>query len=209
MAGLPQYDAFESAARSLVDLVDRVGDDDWDGPGIGDWDLRSLVGHATRAVSTVASYVDQPADHEDASSPADYLATVARLSASTQSTVVAEAVTQRGIEAGRALGDKPAEAVADIVERALDRLRDQDDVLLSTPVGGMLLSQYLPTRTFELAVHSLDIAVAIGVVLELDHVVVADCVAIAAETAARTGKGVAVLLGLTGRTPLPDGFSVV
>jgi uncharacterized protein (TIGR03083 family) len=209
MAGLPQYDAFESACRSLVGLVDRVGDDEWDGPGIGDWDLRSLVGHASRAVSTVVVYLEQPAAREDASSPADYLATVARLSASTQSTVVAEAVRQRGIEAGRALGDKPAEAVADIVEQALNRLRDQDDVLLSTPVGGMLLSQYLPTRTFELAVHSLDIAVAIGVVLELDPVVVADCVAIAADTAARTGKGVPVLLALTGRTPLPEAFSVV
>jgi hypothetical protein len=155
------------------------------------------------------SYVDQPADREDASSPADYFATVARLSRSTESSLIAEAVTQRGRDAGAALGDQPAHAVADLVDRALDRLRDQDDVLMSTPVGGMLLSSYLPTRTFELAVHSLDIAAAIGVVLELDAVVLADSLAIAADTAARTGRGVPALLALTGRTPLPEGFSVV
>ena len=73
----------------------------------------------------------------------------------------------------------------------------------------MLLSSYLPTRTFELAVHSLDIAAAIGIDLHLDSVVLADSIALAAEAAARSGQGVPVLLALTGRTPLPDGFSVV
>lgn len=209
MTGVPEFDVFESAARALADLVERIGDDEWNGPGLGEWDLRSLVGHASRAVSTVTAYVDQPADHEDASSPADYFATVARLSRATDSSVVAEAVTQRGRDAGAALGEHPAAAVADLVDKALDRLRDQDDVLLSTPVGGMLLSSYLPTRTFELAVHSLDIAAAIGVVLELDPVVMADSLGVAAETAARTGHGLPVLLALTGRTPLPEGFSVV
>ena len=209
MTGVPEFDAFESAARSLADLVERIDDDEWDGPGLGDWDLRSLVGHASRAVSTLTAYVDQPADHEDASSPADYFATVARRSQATESSLVSEAVTQRGRDAGAALGEHPAAAVADLVDKALDRLRDQDDVLLSTPVGGMLLSSYLPTRTFELAVHSLDIAAAIGVVLDLDPVVLADSLAIAAETAARTVHGVPVLLALTGRAPLPEGVSVV
>jgi uncharacterized protein (TIGR03083 family) len=209
MTGVPEFDAFESAARGLVELTERIGDEEWAGPGLGEWDLRSLVGHTTRAVSTVTAYVDQPADREDASSAAEYFATVARLSRSTQSAVVAEAVTQRGRDAGEALGDRPAEAVADLVQKAVDRLGGQDDVLVSTPVGGMLLSSYLPTRTFELAAHSLDIAAAIGVVLELDPVVLADSIAVAAETAARTGQGVPLLLALTGRTPLPDGFSVV
>jgi uncharacterized protein (TIGR03083 family) len=209
MTSVPEFDAFEAAARGLVVLTTRIGDDEWSGPGLGEWDLRSLVGHTTRAVSTVTAYVDQPADREDAASTADYFATVTRLSRAAQSTVVAEAITQRGRDAGEALGERPAEAVADLVDKALDRLRGQEDVLLSTPVGGMLLSSYLPTRTFELAVHSLDIAAAIGVVVELDPVVLADSLAIAADTAARSGKGVPVLLALTGRTPLPDGFSVV
>jgi uncharacterized protein (TIGR03083 family) len=209
MTGVPEFGAFETAARGLAALTARIDHDEWAGPGLGEWDLRSLVGHATRAVTTVTAYVDQPADREDAASPADYFATVARLSRAAQSTVVAEAVTQRGRDAGAALGDRPSDAVAEHVATALERLRSQDDILVSTPVGGMLLSSYLPTRTFELAVHSLDIAAAIGVVLDLDPVVLADSLAIAAETAARSGRGVPVLLALTGRTPLPDGFSVV
>jgi uncharacterized protein (TIGR03083 family) len=209
MTGVPEFDAFEAAARSLVEVVGKIGEAEWTGPGLGAWDLRSLVGHTARAVSTVSAYVDQPGDREDASSPADYFATVSRLSKSAQAAVVAEAVVERGRAAGVALGDQPAQAVADLVEQALERLRDQEDVLVSTPVGGMLLSQYLPTRTFELAVHSLDIAAAIGVVLELDPLVLAEAVVTAADTAARLGQGVPVLLALTGRTPLPDAFSVV
>ena len=116
---------------------------------------------------------------------------------------------ERGRDAGRALGDDPAAALGALVEKALDRLRDQDDVLMSTPVGGMLLSAYLPTRTFELAVHGLDIAASIGVTLRLDPLVLSDTAVIAADVAARTGKGVPLLLALTGRAPLPEGFSVV
>ena len=74
----------------------------------------------------------------------------------------------------------------------------------------MRLRQYLPTRTFELVVHGLDIARAAGLpnpgysaglltaVLEL-----------AAAAAVLGGRGPELLLALTGRTGLPAGFSVV
>ena len=78
MTGVPEFDAFEAAATALAGLTEQIGYDDWAGPGLGEWDLRSLVGHTTRAVSTVTSYVDQPADREDASTPAEYFTTVAR-----------------------------------------------------------------------------------------------------------------------------------
>lgn len=45
--------SFLLAADAFVDLVDRVPDDRWNGPGLGDWDLRALIGHAARAISTV------------------------------------------------------------------------------------------------------------------------------------------------------------
>src|SRR3954468_21095091 len=121
MSGVPEFDAFESAARASVGLVGQIGDDEWDGPGLGEWSLRSLVGYTSRAVSTVTAYVDHPADREDASSPAEYPATVMRLSVSTGSTVVADAVSQRGIEAGQALGGRPAQAFAELVDTALGR----------------------------------------------------------------------------------------
>ncbi|MDQ1356307.1 MAG: hypothetical protein QOG44_680, partial [Acidimicrobiaceae bacterium] len=72
---------------------------------------------------------------------------------------------------------------------------------------------YLPTRTFELTVHTLDLVCALGVeappVLDAP---VAACLelAVAAAAAGRgASSGGAVLLALTGRRGLPPGFSVV
>ena len=37
--------------------VDRIPADAWDGPGLGEWDLRALVGHASRSLVTVLTYL--------------------------------------------------------------------------------------------------------------------------------------------------------
>jgi hypothetical protein len=76
-------------------------------------------------------------------------------------------------------------------------------------IGGMRLVTWLPTRTFELAVHSLDIAAATGVPADLPVTVLADAAALAARIAAATGNGRTILSALTGRGALPDGYSVV
>jgi hypothetical protein len=65
--------AFEEAAQAFVELVGQVRGD-WDRPGLGVWDLRSLVGHAARALVTVTTYLDRPATTEDLPSAAAYLA---------------------------------------------------------------------------------------------------------------------------------------
>ena len=39
--------------------------------------------------------------------------------------------------------------------------------LMTTIAGGMRLSNYLPTRTFELAVHTADLTTALGVLLDV------------------------------------------
>ena len=38
-------ETFAEAARTFVGLVRALPNDRWDGPGLGEWDLRSLVGH--------------------------------------------------------------------------------------------------------------------------------------------------------------------
>ena len=73
----------------------------------------------------------------------------------------------------------------------------------------MRLSTYLPTRTFELVVHGLDIARATGRPVTHPQEAVAEAVALAGAVAARSGRGGDVLLALTGRAPLPAGFSIV
>lgn len=58
-------------------------------------------------------------------------------------------------------------------------------------------------------VHGLDIAAAAGVDPAFDSAALVDATTLAAAVAARTGRGPDLLLALTGRAALPDGFSVV
>ena len=62
---------YVSAARSFSTLVHRIPGDRWDGTGLGEWDLRALVGHTSRAVTTVAEYLGSTAERvfEQASQP--------------------------------------------------------------------------------------------------------------------------------------------
>jgi hypothetical protein len=67
----------------------------------------------------------------------------------------------------------------------------------------------LPTRTFELAVHSLDIARAADLSFRLPEDVLADAAVLATRVSVVMGQGEAALLALTGRAELPPSFSVV
>ena len=81
--------------------------------------------------------------------------------------------------------------------------------MVDTAAGGMRVSDYLPTRTFELTVHCLDIARATGLDFVPPAEALADTLALASASALRQGHGVDVVLALTGRQPLPAGASVV
>jgi hypothetical protein len=92
----------------------------------------------------------------------------------------------------------------------LGELAGVDDPLIEVIGGlGIRLSNYLPTRVFELAVHGLDVAVATGVDFTVPEPVLMEATALAAQIGVAIGRGEAVLLALTGRTALPDAFSVV
>jgi len=88
-------------------------------------------------------------------------------------------------------------------------LTGRPDVLVTTVVGGMRLSCYLPTRTFELVVHGYDIARAAGLAFEPDPQALATTLGLAGEIAVATGRAGEVLAALTGRVPLPTDFSLV
>ena len=197
---------FEAAARSFADLARRIPSDGWAGPGLGDWDLRSLVGHASRSLITVSTYLRSPTQREDVPTPQDYYVQIADYAANAG----AEAITERGRQAGRDLGDDPVGTIDGLVERVLGELATAGDPLIEVIGGlGIRLHTYLPTRTFELAVHSLDIARATGLSLDLPRDVLDEATELAAGIAVATGRGADLLLSLTGRTELPPGFSVV
>jgi len=197
---------FRSAATTFADLVRAIPESAWDGPGLGEWDLRALVGHASRSLITVSTYLQTRADHKDVTSPADYYAWVREH----LTTADAGAIVERGRQAGRDLGEHPAETVDSLLERALDDVAAVEDPLITVIGGlGLRLSTYLPTRVFELAVHGLDVARATGLDFALPDDVLADATVLAARISVRLGTATPVLLALTGRSELPSGFSVV
>lgn len=198
---------FDAAATAFLDLVAELPLDRYADPGLGAWDLRALVGHTGRSFVTVATYLPTRASTVAAETPAAYFALVSRLAGRDRD----GAIARRGVDAGAALGDDPPAALRAsyaAATAALDDLAGSDPVV-ETAGGGMRVSDYLPTRTFELTVHSLDIAAATGVDFVPPPPALAESLAIAAESAHELGLGADVLLALTGRRPLPDGCSVV
>ncbi|ANW65836.1 mycothiol maleylpyruvate isomerase [Mycobacterium sp. djl-10] len=196
---------YAHAARAFTDLVGRIPAGRLDGPGLGDWDLRALIGHTSRSLTTVITYLDTPAAGVDIDGPAQYYRMAAQFAAAEG----AAGVLERGRVAGAGLGQDPARAVAGLTEDALEKLAGRgDDVIAVLGGAGMRLSGYLPTRAFELTVHGFDIAGAAGVPFTPAPDAVRESTLLAAEIAVALDRGPAVLLALTGRAALPDGFSV-
>jgi uncharacterized protein (TIGR03083 family) len=197
---------FATAARSFAALVHELPADCWDGPGLGEWDLRSLVGHASRSLITVSTYLKTTADREDVTSAHDYYVKIQDYA----SNVGAADIVERGRQAGRDLGEDPAATIDGLLAQVLSELDSAGDPLIAVIGGlGIRLSNYLPTRTFELAVHGLDIARAVDISYAPPVEVLEEAAVLAARIAAAEGHGSTVLLALTGRSELPPSFSIV
>lgn len=195
-------EGFATAAHWFVELVRLIPADGWTQPGLGEWDVRALVGHTSRSLITVDTYLDRPAVRVVIESPEDYYLQIGDLSR-------LPGVAERGRAAGQALGNDPARTLTDLRDRVLARI-PADDPVIETIAGGMRLSDYLPTRVFELVVHGHDIIAATGIdAPELDPDLLTTTIGLASRVAVLSGHGPAVLNALTGRAPLPPGFSVV
>ncbi|MBF4767429.1 maleylpyruvate isomerase family mycothiol-dependent enzyme [Nocardioides agariphilus] len=193
--------AFHDAAGWYLAVTGRVGDR-WDEPGLGEWTVRDLVGHTSRSFVTVETYLAQPADTVTLETAGDYIRAASVVARGPE-------VAQRGRDAAAALGPDPVAAVSGIgarVRHLVDDCTGQE--LMTTIVGGMRLGDYLPTRTFELAVHTADLAVALGEPLDVPASAARQALAVVADIAVSEGKAGPLLLQATGRTGLPEGFSV-
>ena len=194
--------AFADAAGWFVHTAALIGDG-WDRPGLGEWDVRALVGPTSRALLTVETYLARPAAAVDVASAPDYYR-------ATRAAASDPAVASRGRDAGTALGSDPAAAVAEIAARVLALVDTQDGTeVVATIAGGMRLGDYLPTRTFELAVHTADLASSLGVSLDVPATAAAQALHIIADLALTGGLAGPLLLAATGRPALPTGFSVL
>jgi hypothetical protein len=194
--------AFADAAQWFVRTAALVGDR-WDRPGLGEWDVRALVGHTSRSLLTVEMYLARPASTVEVASASDYFR-------ATRAAAAGPAVAARGRDAGDALGADPAAGVAEIAGRVLPLVDSRDGTgLVTTIAGGMRLEDYLPTRTFELAVHTADLATAIGAPLDVPATAATQALQLIADLAVGDGLAGSLLLAATGRPGLPAGFSVL
>lgn len=194
--------AFADAAGWFVEVVGRV-DGRWLRPGLGEWDIRALAGHTSRSLLTVEAYLARPAAAVEVDSAVHYFR-------ATSAAAAGSAVAARGRDAGAALGADPAAAVAEIAARVVLLIDSQSGAeLVTTIAGGMRLEDYLPTRTFELVVHTADLAAALGIPADVPVTAAAQSLGMVAELAVARGLAAPLLLAATGRRGLPPGFTVL
>lgn len=155
-------ETFGLAASAFVDAVAGINHDDLDKPGLGEWDVRSLVGHTTRALLTVETYLAAGTGSPELTDPVDYylamLGDPTDPSDTDRRAALNAAVAERGRQAGAELGSDPAGHVTETAQRVVALVRStRADAPLATSAGTMTLQDYLPTRVFELVVHTLDL----------------------------------------------------
>lgn len=197
---------FAQASAGLLSLLPGLTDV-LDDPALGDWSVRSLLGHTCRAFTTLETYLTSEigsSDAMDLATPAAYYV------AARDSLADPRAVAERGRQAGLALGDDPLVAARGIVASGTSLVAAAaDDATVETPLGVMTFAGYLPTRAFEVTVHSLDLATASHQAIPAETV---QCLTPALELAVQLAspeQQLRILLATTGRASLESGFSVL
>ncbi len=198
-------EAYKHAMEFFVSTVSHVGDDQWDMPGLGEWTVRDLVGHTARAMLTVQQF---------ASSDATLIAEVPSSVAYYQRAFAGEGtnarVAERGRQTAQALGPDLPSAVARIageVSAFIDTL--PDDHLFASLIGGITLVDYLPTRTVELVVHTLDLQAATGIQGDPPRDAMLSTLRLLADLAVDTPHAGRLALLATGRDAWDGPFSVI
>ena len=196
--------AYRQAVAFFMDVAARVRPDQWDAPALGEWSVRDLVGHASRSITRVEEFGSRRASAVDVpSAAAHFRQSLGRPNANAQ-------VAERGREAGRTLGGDPLAAMREDWARAEQVLdATPEDEVIAYDNGGILFADYLETRVFELSIHALDLANAIGVEAEPPREALAAALRTLADLALESGRGAQLALAATGRGPLPDGFSAL
>lgn len=204
MSGQDIRKTYLEAGEYFGGVVDQVDIDAWDDPALGEWCVRDLAGHTYRSFTTVLSYSDKPGEKVDLERPVDYfLKAFESLSDPKQ-------VAERGRAAGLEIIDDPRMMVRGFAMYVKNKLEELDDGhIMGTPVGGIRLIDYLPTRTFELIIHTMDLAKAVGVEAPPPERGMAATLEILGQIAHHRGQGPDVIRGVTGRGGLSNRFSVL
>ena len=204
MSGQKIRETYLEAGEFFGRVVDQVDIDGWDAPALGEWCMRDLTGHTYRSFTTVLSYSAKPGDKVELERPVDYfLKALDGLADPKQ-------VAERGRAAGLEIIDDPKMMVRGFGMYVKNKLEElDDDHIMATPVGGIRLIDYLPTRTFELIIHTMDLAIALGVNDEPPESGLEATIQILGQLALYRGHAPSLILAATGRHVLSEGFSVI
>lgn len=204
--------AFRAALEGFVALAGAVPVGHLDEPALGAWSVRELIGHASRAITTIEDNLGRRSDGPDVPTPAAYYRVVgASPRGSDARRQRDESIATRARASAAALGGDPGATLAEMAHRVATVVDGSDDATpVATAAGQMTLITYLPTRTFELVVHGLDLAGALDLpVPAVLRPAIAESTVLAGEIAGGLPEAPDVLLALCGRRNLPDAFSVV
>ncbi|MEO6988495.1 MAG: maleylpyruvate isomerase family mycothiol-dependent enzyme [Aquihabitans sp.] len=153
--------AFRYASQWWRSIVGAVPDEQWERPALGEWSVRELVAHTSRAYRTIPEYIGGDVkDPTPIATAAEYFRTV--LAEDTPHVHIAD----RGRREASLETDwvTATDRLANEVVKLIDSLPADKDMHLF--VGVMPLDQYLVTRVTELVVHGLDLAAAIDMQTE-------------------------------------------
>jgi hypothetical protein len=183
--------AFGEASQYFVDLVARVPRTIYGDAGLGEWSVIALIAHTNRSHTLLVDYIEHPVGEAGAGYNTP------------------EAISARARASVAALGDDPPAAVAAAAQRARDLVAGLDaDTEVGTSFGRRRLAEYLPIRIAELVIHSLDLAHAAAIEFAPPQNALHLTLHLIADMAENRGSATAVVLALSGRAGLPEGFSV-
>ncbi len=194
--------AFREASDWFLSVLGRIEPDQWSSPGLGEWTVLELAAHASRAYTTVVEYL-VPHGEIDVHSAADYFRRAM------PDAEVNQAIAERGRREATALGDDRVAAIRGRAEATFAAIEQAPVGSVCASRGGTIaLGDYLATRVVELSVHTLDLADAVGLAgAEPPAATARIAVSVLGALASQPSPSV-LLRALTGRVPLPRGFSV-
>lgn len=150
--------SYIQAADAFLNLVRLIRPNDWETAALGSWSVRDLVGHTSRALLTVEQFAaTQPESITLRDSVDYYLHAFSGLGTNIH-------IAERGVQTGKELGPDPLASITRLHHRVMQLLESlPENHSMDTRVGGIRLSDYLPSRTTELLIHSLDLSSVLAI----------------------------------------------
>ncbi len=202
---------FHVAIKGFLETVDSLEQDQMTLMALGNFSVRDLLGHTSRALSTIEDYIVPSIISVSQMTAVSYFTHVWKPLGSKERMLRDQNIEERAHSTALNFSEDMKEALHNLALRVENIVKNaNDDTAVNTAAGEMKLIEYLPTRTFELSVHTLDLARATGkpIPVCLKPAIEASLM-LASSLVIQNNEASEVLLALCGRDTLPTGYSIV